>query len=58
MLRTFNNGIGMILIINKDKEKEITNEIEKQNLRSYKIGFIKENLNQKEKVIYKGEYNA
>lgn len=55
MLRTFNNGIGMVLIVNQNEEKNIVNEIKKLNYKSYKIGFTKEK--QKEKVIYKGEYN-
>ena len=56
MLKTFNNGIGMVLITNKEDEKNIINEIQKQNYKSYKIGLIKEG--NKEKVSYKGEYNA
>lgn len=55
MLRTFNNGIGMVLMVNQNEEKNIVNEIKKLNYKSYKIGFTKEK--QKEKVIYKGEYN-
>ena len=32
MLRTFNNGIGMILIVDKKYEKDIISEIEKHDL--------------------------
>lgn len=54
MLRTFNNGIGMILIVSKEIEKEVISVIRRQNYKSYKIGIIKESNNLKEKVIYKG----
>ena len=55
MLRTFNNGIGMVLIVNQNEEKNIVTEIQKLNFKNYKIGLIKEK--QKEKVICKGEFN-
>ena len=38
MLKTFNNGIGIILVANKKDEKNIINEIKKQGFKSYKIG--------------------
>jgi phosphoribosylformylglycinamidine cyclo-ligase len=56
MLRTFNNGIGIIVITNEKDEKEIITEMEKSGYKGYKIGVIKgEN---KEKVFYKGDFNA
>ena len=56
MLKTFNNGIGMVLVINKNNEKEIINEINKCGYKGYKIGVVKgEN---KDKVTYKGDFNA
>lgn len=57
MLKTFNNGIGMIVIVNKSDESKIINEIQKQNYKSFKIGYIKE-VNKGKQVIYKGDYNA
>ncbi len=54
MLRTFNNGIGIVLIVNKDIEESIMNEIKKQNYKSYRIGYIVKDKNQL--VNYKGEY--
>ncbi len=54
MLRTFNNGIGMVLIVNKKDETNIISEIEKQGYKSYKIGSTKEDKSKK--VFYKGEF--
>lgn len=53
MLRTFNNGIGMVLVINPKLEKLIINKISKEGFKSYKIGFIKRG---KQKVFYKGVF--
>ena len=53
MLRTFNNGIGMVLIADKNDEKNIISEIEKQGYKSFKIGFTVEDKSKK--VFYKGE---
>ncbi len=55
MLKTFNNGIGIVLIVDKNDEKNIINEIEKQGYKSYKIGFTVED--KLKKVFYKGEFN-
>ena len=51
MLKTFNNGIGMILIADKNDEKNIINEIEKQGHKGHKIGVTTENKSKK--VFYK-----
>ena len=56
MLRTFNNGIGMILIVSKNDEANIINETAKQGYKSHKIGFTMEDSSKK--VFYKGECNA
>ncbi len=56
MLRTFNNGIGLVLVVNKDSESKIINEIQKLNYKSYKIGYTIEDKNQQ--IFYKGDYNA
>lgn len=53
MLRTFNNGIGMVLIINKNDSEKIIREIKKNKLKAYKIGYVS---NGKNKVIYKGNF--
>lgn len=55
MLKTFNNGIGMVLIVDKKDEINIINEIQKQKYKNKKIGTIVED--RKQKVIYKGDYN-
>ncbi len=56
MLRTFNNGIGMVLIIDKSDEKNIIDEIKKQDYKSHKIGFTIEDKSKK--VFYKGGFNV
>ena len=56
MLRTFNNGIGMVLILDKSDEKDIINETEKQGYKSYKIGCTIEDKSKK--VFYKGDSYA
>lgn len=57
MLRTFNNGIGMVLVINKEDEKNITGEIQKQAFNCYKIGETSVETQQC-CVSYKGDFNA
>ena len=52
MLRTFNNGIGMVLIADQSDEKNIISETEKQGHKSFKIGSTVEN--KLKKVFYKG----
>lgn len=56
MLRTFNNGIGMVLIVDKSDEKNLISEIEKQGYQSYKIGCTIEDKSKK--VFYKGEFHV
>ncbi len=58
MLRTFNNGIGIVLVIDKKDEKAVINEIQTLGYKSYKIGFIHECKVKEEKVVYKGDFNA
>ena len=58
MLRTFNNGIGMVLIVNKKYEEKIINKIQKLGYKSYKIGMTINSKQLKQKVIYKGELYA
>ena len=55
MLRTFNNGIGMVVITNSKSEKELINEIQKYNFKGYKIGFMKKDNNKS--VSFEGEFN-
>lgn len=60
MLRTFNNGIGMIFIVNKKDEKEIIYHIskierkERSGFKGYKIGTM---ISGTQKVFYKGRFN-
>ncbi len=56
MLQTFNNGIGLVLVVNKDSESKIINEIQKLNHKGYKIGYTIEDKNKK--IFYKGDYNV
>ena len=56
MLRTFNNGIGMVLIVDKSEETTIIAEIQKAGYKSYKIGNVIEDKNNK--VFYKGDFYA
>ena len=55
MLKTFNNGIGMVFIVSEKISNEVIAEIDKHKYKSFKIGKITEG---KDKVTYKGEYNA
>lgn len=56
MLKTFNNGIGMVLIIGSEDEKNVINDIKNIGYKSYKIGNVTELKG--DKVTYKGEFNA
>lgn len=42
MLKTFNNGIGMVVVTDKNDEKNVISEMEKQGYKGYKIGFMVE----------------
>ena len=53
MLTTFNNGIGMVLIIDDKYENEIINEVQNLNFSGIKIGNI---IKGDKKVTYKGDY--
>ena len=55
MLKTFNNGIGIVLVTNKKDEKNIINEIKKQGFKSYKIGETTVEIQQC-CVSYKGDF--
>ena len=52
MLKTFNCGIGMALIVDQNKDKEIMNFLSKHGEESYKIGKIVENKGYGSKVDY------
>ena len=52
MLKTFNYGIGMALIVDQKKDKEIMNFLSKYGEESYKIGKIVENKGDGSKVDY------
>ena len=56
MLRTFNNGIGMVLIIDPVCEEKVKNVIKTNKLKSYKIGKIISGNNGDKEVIYKGDF--
>src|SRR3989338_4161163 len=50
MLKTFNNGIGMVVVTDKNDEKNIISEMEKQGHKGHKIGFTVED--ESKKVFY------
>lgn len=56
MLKTFNNGIGMVLITASENETNIISDIKNIGYKSYKIGKTTELKG--DKVAYKGEFNA
>jgi len=51
MFRIFNCGIGMVLIVNKEDSKKISNKISEMNFKNYIIGTVKEK-SQEHSVIY------
>ena len=53
MLRTFNNGIGMVLIVGKKDENKIIKEIKTYKYKSHKIGTI---VKGKQKINYEGKF--
>lgn len=53
MLRTFNSGIGIVLIVNKKDEKKILNDIQKTSYKAFKIGSV---IKGSKKVVYEGDY--
>ncbi|EGG22934.1 phosphoribosylamine-glycine ligase [Cavenderia fasciculata] len=54
LLRTFNCGIGMVLIVEKEKVEQITSLLQHHNETVYQIGTIQSSSNKSEKpkVIY------
>ncbi len=42
MFRIFNCGIGMVLIVDKNDVKDISNKISEMNFKNYVIGAVKE----------------
>ena len=51
MYRIFNCGIGMVLIVEKDKSKEISKKISSLNFKNYIIGKVKEKT-EKNSVVF------
>ncbi|MBI2995178.1 MAG: phosphoribosylformylglycinamidine cyclo-ligase [Candidatus Melainabacteria bacterium] len=52
MLKTFNCGIGIVIIVNKNIEENISKEIQKEGFKSYKIGKVIKDTSKK--VFYEG----
>jgi phosphoribosylformylglycinamidine cyclo-ligase len=52
MLRTFNMGIGMMIIVPEKEAKEIMECLEKLGERSYPIGFIEKRDNDQPTVLF------
>jgi len=52
MLRTFNNGIGMVLIVPQEEVKDITSRLQGMQLQSYVIGEIVKRKEEEEAVIF------
>lgn len=57
MLRVFNNGIGMIVIIKKEDESKIILELKKSGYKGYKIGRVIAKKEQSNKISYVGNYD-
>lgn len=52
MLRTFNNGIGMVLIVPQEEAKDIISRLQGMQLKSYVIGEIVKRKEEEEAVIF------
>ncbi len=52
MLRTFNNGIGMIIIVDKDRVEKSLNIIRSQRQRAYIIGEMRRSDTKKAKIEF------
>lgn len=52
MLRTFNNGIGMVLIIPDEEAHDILSALQNMNLKSYLIGDIVKQTDGEEQVVF------
>jgi len=60
MLKTFNNGLGMVLITSPGNEEKIIDEVKVHGLKAYKIGITKEGNDVdagSPRVVYKGDFN-
>ena len=52
MLRTFNNGIGMVLLVPQKEAKDITLRLQNMHLKSYIIGKVVERKRDEKAVIF------
>jgi len=52
MLRTFNNGIGMVLIVPQEEAKDIISRLQGMQLKSYVIGEIVKRKEEEEAVTF------
>ncbi len=53
MMRVFNNGIGMVLVVNRDDTEEIIERIKGMGEEAYHIGWIEERKDGEEAVQFK-----
>lgn len=52
MFKTFNNGIGMVLVVPHEDAEDIISKLQSMNLQSYTIGEIVEQTEGKEAIIF------
>ena len=59
MLKTFNCGVGLILIAKVEDSKEITNFLQNKKIKYYILGNVSKKNNSKNKVLIKnfGEWD-
>ena len=52
MLRTFNMGLGLVLVVAKEQLKDIQAQLKDKQLQSWPIGTVKNRLPGEEKISF------